>query len=95
MLSANPNVEEPEEEKIKKKLESSTLITIKKGKATPRNNRVKPNVIRKRASNLMADITNKQQNDRAQVQNLAVLLNCTLQALPLNNAGESDTQKAG
>jgi hypothetical protein len=45
---ANPVTEAPHAKKFKKKVDSSTLITIKKGKMMPKSSRKMPRVRRKR-----------------------------------------------
>ncbi len=46
--NARPATEAPQEKKFKKKVDSSTLMTIKKGKAMPKSIRITPRIRNRR-----------------------------------------------
>src|SRR5258706_4339156 len=70
-------------------------MTIKKGKATPKTIRIKPRLRRRRGWFMMADITNKPQNDSARVQNRVGIFRHTSPQSLLHNADGSGSLWAG
>jgi hypothetical protein len=51
--NASPATDAPQEKKFKKKVDSSTWISIKKGRMMPRSIRVKPRLRRRRGEFIM------------------------------------------
>jgi hypothetical protein len=91
----NPATDAPHETKFRKNVESIRRMTINKGRTKPNSIRVKPKLRRRRGLFMMADITNKPQNDSARVQNPMVLFHRINQPSFWNTADGSDSLWAG
>lgn len=91
----NPLTEAPHATKFRKNVDGMICIIINRGMIQPVNNRIKPRLSRKRGSFLMADTTNKPQNDSARVQNPVVLFHRTDPQWLSHSADGSDSLSAG
>src|SRR5258706_306841 len=90
-----PLTDAPHEKKFRKNVDSIMWMTIKKGKATPRNISTKPMPRRRRGWFMMADITNKPQNDSARVQSRAEIFRHTIPQWLSHNADGNGSLWAG
>jgi len=69
----SPATDAPQEKKFKKKVDSRTWISIRKGRSMPRSIRIRPRLRRRRGEFIIIDITNISQNVQVQAQSLAEL----------------------